>query len=71
MDAGRERPQFGDGGVGLRGRSVEQLARLLVRAAPRHPQRQQHAHEPLLRAVVQIPPEPPPLGVRGLDDAGA
>ena len=63
--------QLGDRGVGLRGRPVEQLACLGVRAAPRHPQRQQDAHEPLLRAVVQIPPEPPPLGVRGLDDARA
>ena len=43
----------------------------VVRAAARHPQREQDAHEPLLRAVVQVAPEPPALGVGGLDDPRA
>ena len=33
--------------------------------------RQQHGREPLLRAVVEVALDPPPLGVGDLDETGA
>ena len=39
--------------------------------ALRQPQRERERDEPLLRAVVQVPLEPPPLGVAGLDEPHA
>ena len=52
----------------------EQLARSgRVAREPRlgEPKRQRERDEPLLRAVVQVALEPPPLGVARLDDARA
>ena len=60
--------------VGERGaRLGEQRLRRRVALDPRvrEPERHRDRHEPLLRAVVQIALDPPPLDLRCLDDAGA
>ena len=72
MDSLRELAQVGDrlGQLGRRGR--EQLVGLGRRVAElplREPQPHRQPDEALLRAVVEVPLEPPALGVAGLDDA--
>ena len=51
----------------LLGREVERLVRLLPRA-PQAAEREEHRGQPLLRAVVEVALDPPPLRVRHLDE---
>jgi hypothetical protein len=50
----------------LVGRKVEQWIELVLRL-PEPAQSEQHGGQPLLRSVVQVPLDPPPLRVGDLD----
>ena len=57
-----------------RARLVEQRTgggRVAVEPRVGEPERHRDRHQPLLRAVVQVALDPPPLGLRGLDDPRA
>ena len=71
---GRDRPQVADRRRHLVDRGVEggrQDLRLPGQRALQPPQHDAERHEPLLRAVVQVALEPPPLLVTGLRDPRA
>ena len=72
MDAPRQLPQLLQAHRQLvqRGAQLQLRAvRVAAQLGERHPQRQRQRHEPLLRAVVQVPLQPPPGLVAGGDDA--
>ena len=69
----RELAQILDRGAQLGVRLLERGGRLHAGREPRahEPERQGESDEALLGAVVQVPLEPAPLGIGGVDDAGA
>ena len=69
MDAARQLAQLLQGVRELVAGELE--VAVLGMPARRQPQHQRQRDEPLLRAVVQVALQPPPLGVAGLDDARA
>ena len=71
MQAADQVAQLGEGGLGLLVRLGDRLLRLLggARLGPGHAQVDGEGHQPLLRAVVQVPLEAAPLGVGRVDDA--
>ena len=74
MDAGGEVAQLADRRLRVGERAVDQLARARrvgLEALARELQLDHQRHEPLLRAVVQVAPEPPALGVARLDEPRA
>ena len=74
MDAAREVAQLLQGEVRLLAGPAHQLDRARVtglHALLRHPEVQRERHQPLLRAVVQVALDPPPLRVGGGDDPRA
>ena len=74
VDPARELAQLVEGRAEFRLRVGDELMGpqgVVVDHAVRHPQLKRERDEPLLRAVVQVPLEAAPLGVSGLDDAGA
>ena len=73
MEAAGELAQVLEPGVELAGRVLDQLAAggdVLLQLHLRDPEQERRRDEPLLRAVVQVALEPPPLLVAGPDDAG-
>src|SRR5262249_54550160 len=69
-----ELAELAEGERELVGRAAQQrlrLARLVVELRQREPERERERDEPLLRTVVQVPLQPPALGVSRLDEPRA
>ncbi len=74
MQPAHEAAQLLDRLLRLPVRRVDHLARLRWQVDQRdlgQAQVQRHRHQPLLRAVVQVPFDAPPFGIRGVHRAGA
>src|SRR5207244_5537597 len=74
VDAARELAQLLERLRELRARAVEERGRavgVVAELAAGEAERERERDEALLRAGVEVPLQPPPLGVPGLDDAGA
>ena len=71
MQTARQLPQLVEPGRELVDDGVEHLPVAVDGVRAETPDRQEHRREPLLRAVVEVALDPPPLGVGDLDQPGA